>query len=211
MTYLYVLISLSAIAFILIANESVWRHKSGHKEHYRKAVHMLVGVFVSLWPYYLSWNEIRLISLAFLIVVAVSKILNIFASIHEVERFSVGEISFALAVGLITYATKTDWIYTAALLQMSLADGLAAIIGVHFGRKNSYKVFGAKKSIAGTLAFFIVSIVIFSIINYIASAEVSFWVLLGVSALITMVENTAVYGFDNLLIPLVSALILTRL
>lgn len=211
MTYLYAILSLFAIALILVANESVWRRKSGHKEHYRKTVHMLVGVLVSLWPYYLTWNEIRLISLAFLAVVAVSKLLNIFASIHEVERFSIGEISFALAVGLITYVTKTNWIYTAALLQMSLADGVAAIVGVHYGHKNSYKVFGAKKSIAGTLAFFVTSIAILLIIDYLAKANLSLILMLGVSLLVTMVENVAVYGLDNLLIPLVTALILTKL
>lgn len=211
MTYLYILLSLSAIALILVANESVWRRKSGHKEHYRKAVHMLVGVFVSLWPYYLTWNEIRLVSLAFLVVVAVSKLLNIFGSIHEVERFSIGEISFALAVGLITYVTKTNWIYTAALLQMSLADGIAAIVGVHYGHKNSYKVFGANKSIAGTTAFLVTSMAILSIIDYLAGVQASLLVMLGISILTTLVENVAVYGLDNLLVPLVTALILTRL
>lgn len=205
---MYIFLSLAAIAGLLIANELWWRYRDTHKEHPRKVVHIFVGSFVAFWPLFMSWDAIRLISLAFLGGVVLSKALNIFASIHEVERFSLGEISFALAVGLLTFVTKSDFIYIVSILQMSLADGLAAIIGVHYGKKNSYKVFGHTKSVAGTLTFFICSLAIIIIGRSIVHAQLSWYLVLVTSILATITENIAVWGLDNLLLPVLVALIL---
>ena len=103
---MYVILSLALIAILLISNELLWRKKSTHKEHQRKIAHILIGTFAAFFPLYMSWTDIRLISLAFLVVVILSKFLNIFSSIHQVERFTLGEICFALAVGGLTFITK---------------------------------------------------------------------------------------------------------
>ena len=205
---MYILLSLAAILFVLVGNELLWRRRNTHKEHSRKTVHILVGSFVAFWPLFMSWTDIRIISVAFLLAVIASKLLNIFASIHEVERFTLGEVSFALAVGGVTFVTKSDWIYAAAILQMGLADGLAAIAGTHFGENNSYKVFGFKKSIAGSLTFLIVSLAVIFISSHIAGNALPWQtgVLAALSA--TLLEIVAVWGLDNLLLPLVTALIL---
>ncbi len=209
---MYALLSLAAIFLLLIVNELWWRKRvSRHNEHSRKLIHILVGTFVAFWPYYLSWNEIRYISLAFLIGVGLSKLLNIFTSIHEVERFTVGEICFAIAVGLTTFITKTDWIYTAAILQMSIADGLAAIVGLRFGKTNSYHVFGAKKSVAGTATYVAAALVIMTSLRYVAGSQLSFLFIISVALVDAFIENIAVYGLDNLFLPLVTAIILSRI
>lgn len=208
---MYLLLSMAAVGVLLLGNEFWWRHKASHGEHHRKLVHMLVGTFVAFWPFYLSWTDIRIISLAFLLGVALSKGLNIFASIHEVERFSVGEICFALSVGVLTFITHTDWIYAASILLMSLADGAAAIVGLHFGRNNSYKVFGYKKSLAGTGTFFIVSLAILFAAKFMSGSSIALWVIPVASIIATGVENITIYGFDDLFLPVVTAVILTRL
>lgn len=207
---MYILLSLSAVAVLLVANELRWRRTKVHKEHSRKIVHILVGSFVAFWPYYLSWDQIRVISLAFLVGVGLSKMLNIFASIHEVDRFSVGEVCFALAVGTLTYITRVHWIYTASLLQMSVADGIAAIVGVHYGRKNRYKVFGSTKSLIGTATFFVSSLAILVIAGKLSGAGMAIWLLVAASLIATGVENVAVYGLDDLLLPVIVSVILTR-
>ena len=209
---MYALLSLAAIFILLITNELLWRKRSSgqHNEHHRKFIHILVGSFVAFWPYYLSWKDIRYISLAFLIVVGLSKLLNIFTSIHEVERFSVGEICFALAVGLTTFITKTDWIYTAAILQMSIADGMAAIIGIKFGHANSYRVLGAKKSVAGTTAYIVAALFIMTGLRILSGSQLSLLFIVGVALIDAFIENIAVYGLDNLFLPLVTAIILSR-
>lgn len=207
---MYILLSLAAIAFLLIANELWARRRGSTSEHSRKAVHILVGSFVAFWPLFMSWTDIRIISLAFLVVVIVSQALNIFTSIHGVERFSLGEICFALAVGLLTFVTQSHYIYAVAILQMALADGLAAIVGLHWGKTNRYKLLGQVKSVAGTLTFLVVSLAIIFIGREIAHVQLDWY--LGVVAAIfaTVIENLALWGIDNLLLPLVVALVLIR-
>ncbi len=207
---MYVLLSLAIIGLLLVSNELLWRKKEAHTEHQRKIIHIIVGTFVAFFPLYMSWNDIRLISLAFLLVVILSKTFNIFGSIHRVERFSLGEICFALAIGVLTFISTSDWIYIASILQMSLADGLAAIAGVNLGKNNSYKIFGATKSIAGSLTCFVVSLVILIIASAAAQIHISFGVLLFASVIATAVENIAIYGLDNIFLPLAVAFILTR-
>jgi phytol kinase len=143
-----------------MVSEVWWRKRNVHDELSRKFVHITVGSFVAFWPFFLSWDEIKLLSLAFLAVVAVSRYLNIFQAIHSVQRPTWGELWFAIAVGAIAFTTHNKWIYAAALLQMSLADGLAAVLGVAYGRRHRYQIFGQPKSLIGSLTFFITSILI---------------------------------------------------
>jgi len=138
------------VFLLLVIGELWWRKQKLHTEFARKFVHITVGSFVAFWPFFLSWQEIRLLSVAFLVVVGISKYLNVFRAIHTVQRPTWGELFFAMAVGTITFITHDKWIYTTALLQMSLADGFAAVIGTRWGQRFRYIVFGHAKSILGT-------------------------------------------------------------
>jgi phytol kinase len=93
---------------------------------------------------------------------------------------------------------------------MSLADGLAAIVGVKFGASQAYRVFGARKSLAGSTTFFIVSLVL--LIGFSINQHQDFSPLLVVIALgATVLENIAVRGLDNIVIPAFLAWVLSRL
>jgi phytol kinase len=203
--------SVLGILAFLIVNELWWRRHTMHDEFSRKLVHITVGSFVAFWPFFLSWTEIELLSVAFFLVVGLSKYLNLFQAIHSVQRPTWGELFFALAVGIIALVTHNQWVYMAALLQMSLADGLAAVVGVRFGNSSRYHVFGQDKSVAGTLTFLVVSIVI--LIGYSLQAPaVSFSIgLIGVAVIATLWENIGILGSDNLLVPLVVAVLLNHL
>ena len=148
---------------ILLINEIWWRKQRVHNEISRKFVHVTVGTFVAFWPFFLTWQEIRILSIAFIVCVLVSKQLKIFQAIHSVQRPTYGEVLFAAAVGAIALITQNEWIYMAAVLQMSLADGLAAIVGTRFGNRTRYMVLGHPKSVHGTATFLVVSIAIFII------------------------------------------------
>lgn len=199
-----VLLSLAVVALLLIANEVWWRKQKVHGELHRKFVHITVGSFVAFWPYFLSWNTIRILSLAFLVGVAVSKYFGIFKAIHAVTRPTWGEVYFALAVGLNTFITDKPAIYTVALLQMSLADGLAAVVGTRYGKGNEYAVMGARKSLAGTGTFLVCSyVVLLSLAVF--STPVSLLLCLGIALGATVLENIADQGLDNLVVPLLVA------
>ena len=92
---------------------------------------------------------------------------------------------------------------------MSLADGLAAIIGTRYGNKQKYAVFGYTKSIVGTVTFFVVSFSILMAYSYYAASSLSFAWIVGISVLASIVENLAIRGLDNLLVPIAVALLLT--
>ncbi len=204
----------AAVVFVLLCvSEIGWRRGYMTSEVGRKFVHITVGSFVAFWPFFLTWNQIRLLSLGFLIVVVISKYLHLFSAIHSVQRPTYGEVFFALVVGLLTFITKSKGIYAAALLQMSLADGMAAVVGVEYGLKHQrggrYHVFRHRKTVIGTLTFFIISASL--LFGYSADAtRLGLGWALGLAVTATALENVAVAGLDNLLVPLLVAFVLTH-
>ena len=196
--------TLLVVAVILVGSEWWWRRHRAHSELSRKFVHITVGSFVAFWPYYLSWDTIRFMSLAFLMGVAMSRYLGVFKAIHSVVRPTWGEVYFAVAVGLVTFMTNKPAIYAAALLQMALADGLAAVVGVRYGKGNTYKIFGAQKSLVGSSTFLIMSYTILLSFSTF-STPVTIPTCLGIALIATFAENLGARGFDNLAVPLLVA------
>jgi len=190
------------IFILLLIVELLWRVKKYRSEFTRKSIHILVGTFAAFWPWFLSWRQIELLALAFLIVVVTARYLVIFDSIHKIERKSIGDLLFAISIGLVALITHERWIFTAAVLHMSLADGLAAVIGTRYGKGSVYKIFGQRKSLVGTVTFWLCSLTIL-IIYFSASHNGDAWpTLLWLPLAATLLENVGIYGSDNLLVPL---------
>lgn len=203
-----VTLSLLLVFVILILNELLWRKKDVHGEFSRKFVHITVGTFVAFWPFYLTWNQIKLMGLAFLIGVLLSKYLNIFQAIHSIQRPTMGEAFFALSVVIVALITNDKWIFMAAMLQMSLADGLAAIIGLRYGHGGNYIVLNHTKSVLGTLTFFIVSILILFIYYHFSIVSLNPAILILTAIVASSLENLAIFGLDNFLVPVSVAILL---
>ncbi|GAC1499261.1 MAG: SEC59/DGK1/VTE5 family protein [Candidatus Saccharimonadales bacterium] len=203
------IISVIVVLGLLLINEAWWHKHKLKSELGRKFIHITVGSFVATWPFYLSWDSIRLISLAFILVVGLSQYFHLFRAIHSVQRPTFGEYFFALSVGILTYVTHNKWVYAAAILQMSLADGLAAVIGVKYGVSNRYKVFGSSKSLVGSLTFLITSIVILLSLNYFSDTSYKIELLIQISVLATILENISIRGSDNFLVPVAVAALLS--
>lgn len=202
-----------AILFVLVLlliNEAWWQQRKVHGEFSRKFVHITVGSFVAFWPFFLSWHQIGALSVAFLIGVGISKYLRIFQAIHSVQRPTWGEVFFALAVGIIALVTQDKWTYAAALLQMGLADGLAAVVGTRYGQNNKYLVLGHAKSVIGTGTFFIISLGILLSFGHYGHLPLNLALAATISTVATLLENIAVHGLDNLLVPLLVALLLSH-
>ncbi len=197
-----------AVFFLLVGNELYWRRHRTHGELSRKFVHITVGSFVAFWPFFLSWNQIRILSVAFLVVVIISKYLNLFQAIHSVQRPTWGELFFAAAVGITTLLTQDRYIFAAALLQMSLADGLAAIIGTRYGKLTRYYIYGHAKSLVGSAAFVVVSLLILGVYGVLAGVTIEPLVLLTIALATAAIENLGIFGLDNLLVPLLVAIAL---
>jgi phytol kinase len=198
------ILTVLAVFALLVGNELWWR-KTRPTEISRKFIHISVGSFVAFWPFFLSWNQIIGLSVAFLVGITASKYLHIFRTIHSVQRPTWGELFFAVAVGIIAYVSSSKGIYAAALLQMSLADGLAAIVGLRYGKKTQYKVLGSTKSLVGTATFFVVSFSLLLAFSLVTGAALPIPVLVALAFAASLIENLGVYGSDNVLVPLLIA------
>jgi dolichol kinase len=203
------ILTILVVLVALVVNEWWWRDRT-HGEISRKAVHISVGTFVAFWPLFLTWRQIEILSLAFVVVVLISQKFQIFRALHSVQRPTWGELFFGLSVGLVAVTTHSPAIYVVALLHMSLADGFAAITGVKYGARNAYMVFGARKSLTGTITFAAVStlILVGFVVQHHTGFHVSYIPLIVGAAVL---ENIAVRGLDNLLIPILVAIVLSQI
>lgn len=202
------ILTVIGVLLVLLTAEHLARHTNLHAELTRKFVHMIVGTFVAFWPFFLTWREIELLSLAFLAVVVISVKFTIFKSIHTVPRRAFGEISFAMVIGFLALFSSSAEIFMAAMLCLSIGDALAAIVGLLYGEKNQYKVFGKTKSVAGSAAFFVTTVLVMVLYVTITSNSASIMNLFVIPVLATVTENVAVNGSDNLIMPLLIALML---
>jgi dolichol kinase len=88
---------------------------------------------------------------------------------------------------------------------MSLADGFAAVIGTRYGQRFRYIVFGHAKSILGTLAFLIVSVLILIGYSQESGQHLTAIFIFDLSVAASAIENLGVAGLDNLLVPVLVA------
>lgn len=197
-------LSLGLILLLLVANEVLWRKKELEPETARKIIHITVGTFIAFWPLYMSWQTIQILSLALLAGVAVSYQFGVFGAIHNVSRRTGGELWYPVGIGLAAVTTVQPWIFTVAVLHLSLADGLAAIVGKKYGIMH-YRVGEHTKSIIGSFAFLVVSSALCMFAFIVLRDElpgISLAVFAVTPFLATAVESISRHGLDNVLIPL---------
>jgi dolichol kinase len=209
------LVLVAVIVFILLLiAEYMWRIKHYYSEVTRKFVHITVGTFAAFWPWILTWDQIELLAGAFLIGVLLARtftiltrVFSIFGSVHIIGRKTLGELFFSLGIGTTALISHNRYVFMAAILQLSIADALAAIIGTRFGKRHRYHVFGQPKSVAGSLTFLVCSVVILGFyfaFSHHSALPTIIWLPLVVTAL----ENVGIRGSDNLLVPVVVAVAL---
>lgn len=208
------LLSVLAIFVFLCISEVLWRTRIARGETGRKLVHIVIGTFVAFWPFIMSFEAIQIISIAFLIGVLISKKFHIFHAVHGVKREnkSWGEVLFAVSIGLLAVLSPSPYIFSAAVLHMSLADGLAGLVGWHFGRSTRYVILGQYKSLAGSGTFAVLSSII--IVWFLVIGPANFnrhtWpVFVGLPIIATVMENVSLKGTDNILVPFLVAAVLS--
>ncbi len=204
-----------AIFCFLSAVELISRKKKLSGEATRKVVHIVVGSFIAFWPFFMPMRSVQLLSLALFIVVALSKFTNFFQSIHTVTRFTLGELFFPIGIGLTALLADSKWIFLAAVLHTSLADGVAGLVGVYLDKnKGRYKIFGQSKTMAGSVAFMISSVLIIGCIIFYSSAGfggLDWPVIIWLPILATLIESLSPFGTDNLFVPLIVVAVLNSL
>jgi phytol kinase len=97
-------------------------------------------------------------------------------------------------------ATPLGYFGAFGILVMGYGDGFAAVIGEKFGKTKL--VFG--KSLEGSLAMFVASLIVASILLLVVGGQPLWWLIALVVALVaTLVELYSPFGLDNLSVPIV--------
>ncbi|HTE22195.1 MAG TPA: hypothetical protein VK674_04085 [Candidatus Limnocylindria bacterium] len=209
------LLGLGGVAAILFCSEFLWRTRLFKRaETPRKLVHILTGTYIAFWPLLMSLRWVQILSLVLFAVVFASKKLHLFRSIHSVDRPTYGELLFPVGVLVAATFARSGWVYMAAVLHLSLADGIAALVGIRYMKKFGYKVFGQPKTVIGTAAFYIVSLGILTttmLLDPAAYGSSAALVILLLPLGTTLIENLAIYGTDNLFVPIAVIVILDTL
>jgi phytol kinase len=131
--------------------------------------------------------------------------------LEGVQRRSVGEYCFALAIAILFPLSRDNWIlYLVPLAILAFSDTAAAIVGLRWGKTRLFALAGLK-SIEGSLAFFVTTIVIAAAmltaltdLDPVTAVFVSTWLALAT----TLTEAVSTGGTDNLSVPLVGYLLL---
>jgi len=207
----------STIFFAEVARANKW--VSG--ERARKIIHIFIGVWGAWLPLWLGWRSIIVLGALLLVGVAVANKFKFFKSIHSVSRSTIGEYLFPLMMIVLAVFFKNETIFAAAMLQLGIADGFAAVIGTRYGKKTRFKVFGQYKSKHGTLTFFVCSTVIIfwavcMLQPSLAISSLQVGLVTGMlsacfGAILTAAELTGIKGIDNVSVPLLTAVGLTIL
>jgi phytol kinase len=132
-------------------------------------------------------------------------------ALYAVERQSLGELCFPLAVGLLFWRSGGDWVrYGVPLLVLTVGDAVAALVGRRYGMVR-YQTEDGFKSFEGSLMLFLVTFLAVHLPWLFADREppaVTVLVAVLAGLFVVLVEAAAWRGLDNLLVPLgVQALI----
>jgi len=182
-----------------------------HPETSRKAVHIAMGLVTLSFPWLFraGW-PVLLLSLLAIAALAGTRLITPLRErfggvLNGVERRSLGEIYFPVAVAaLYLLAAGNRLLYVIPLLTLTLADAVAALVGVRYGRHRFCTSEGTK-SAEGSLAFFMVAFLSaclpLLLLSNTGQAE-SLLIALVLGILVMLFEAVSVGGLDNLFIPL---------
>lgn len=146
----------------------------------------------------------------FVIVTYISYKKQVFKAMErDGSKNDLGTVYFSLSLLILALITfkNTEFSYIGALgvLIMGYGDGLAAIIGVKYG-KHKFKVLGNEKSFEGSLAMFLFSFIVSVVILYTFNPINIIFFSLIIAIVSTALEAFSPYGFDNLTVPLGTSL-----
>ena len=185
-------------------------------EYARKLVHISIACYAATWAFFINPTGIALISLILIGAVIVMQKYPIMRSLQTAQRITYGELWYPLGIGLSAILFTNPIIYALAVLHMGLADGMAAVVGVSMGKRaGKFKINNHTKSVAGTLAFIVVSFGIFLMYWLVFSNAPLFRdsllyasiISLSSAVIVASIEVFAPKGSDNILVPITAGLL----
>ena len=191
-----------------------------HAEVSRKAAHIGLGLTLAALPWLLHdvAQVAALVALALAVMLAIRLVPALRRKygcvVHGVRRSGHGDLYFPIAALLLFAAAQGDHVLHAVpMLTLTVADAVAALVGVRYGRTR-YETADGRKSLEGSFAFFgaafLAAHVPLLVLTDIGRLE-SLLVGVGFGTLMMLLEAISWRGLDNLLIPLGGFLLLRAL
>jgi len=200
------LLILTSSAFIVVT-EILKRKFSLPTSLTRRVVHIGTAAVAGIAPIFVTKEEIIFVSIIFAIVILLGRPFRIFSAVHSVERTSFGEIYLPLGVIVtaLIFLPHDLRAFQFGVFIMGISDALAGMVGERFG-KHHVQFFGNKKSLEGSLVFFASS----SVLTFLFFPIVGYQLVL-IPLVLTFAEFSFVYGLDNLILPILGALLVRGL
>ena len=132
-------------------------------ENSRKIAHVLVGLFVSFAPFVFQRPyAVVALGLLFIVINWLALKRESFKGMHGTQRVSYGTVLFPLAFVILVYLYwyPNPAILITAMLVLAIADPGAALVGERTAKAHTYLLYREKKSLEGSLAFFIITFLI---------------------------------------------------
>lgn len=209
--WLGILLVLTVLAASMALLSAAARRLGARAEAMRKLLHVGMALVTLSFPWLFSsaWPVILLAcaSVAWFRLLRASDWLEarFGYALRAAQRDSRGEIWFACGVCLAYLWSAAEPVaYCIAILVLALADTAAALVGQRFGRARRMPG-GARKSAAGSLAFFAVALAVaFAGLRGVAGLPLGDALIaaLLVATITTGIEAILGDGLDNLFVPL---------
>jgi phytol kinase len=191
-----------------------------HPEVVRKLMHIGMGLATLSFPWLFKsvWPVLLVAGMAMAALAAIRLVAGLKSGLGTVlggvARQSLGEFYFTLSVAGLFWLTHDQpfgsILYSVPLLILTLADAVAALVGIRYGQRR-YATLDGQKSAEGSIAFFLVAFfgthVPLLLCTDVGRAQ-TLLIALALGLFVMMCEAIAWRGLDNLLIPLAGYLLL---
>jgi len=173
----------------------------------RKIVHLGTGLITLSLPLFLETHwSVLILAVSFVVVLGISKKLDLLKSINSIDRFSRGSVLYPIII-YVTYWTFTLFddvlFFYLPILILAICDPIAALTGKRWPL-GKYTIWNETKTIMGSGCFFLSCFVLTFIFaiplrdNWIEIAMITLFI----SLFTTLAEAFSQKGWDNLFIPL---------
>ncbi len=186
----------------------------------RKTVHVLMGLICMTFPWVFDrplpvWILAAAATLSLLLVRTVPMLRSgVGSALHGIKRPSYGEVLFAPAVAAVFHISGGDPIlYGVPIGILTLADAAGALAGTRWG-KRQYGCGEGFKSIEGSAVFLLTAFLCVFLplaLSERTGLATALWIAAILATLAMIAEGFSDRGFDNLVLPLGSVLVLERL
>ena len=177
-------------------------------EDSRKIVHVSSLLTVCTWPFFLENYAIYIICILFILINMYTKKAGMFKAVHTVRRATIGAEILPVGIMISTFfflpENRTSFIY--GILIVCFSDLMAELVGKKL-KFYEYKIFGQKKSLGGSIAFFISTFLITSGMLVFLETDIIISHVMIISVLLCLVEAVHTFGLDNFTLPVVSSIV----